>query len=180
MRFLPLLLLVLAAFGTDLPPDASQAVAAYDKACSDIQAKADAAKLDLAKRLLPMMDASLKKATQAGNLDAAMTVKAKRDELASMFTPVLCDLHETSIVGVWSTPSYQVTVNRNKTAQWKSGNQIFQGLWSINKQKGEAQITWSNGCLTGLCLLPNGDVIVAEEDSSGNHKTEHHATKGGL
>jgi hypothetical protein len=149
MRFLLLALLSLTAFGADMPPDAAQAVASYDKACADIQAKADAAKSDAAMRLVPILDASMKRATQAGNLDAAMAVKAKREEVLGRVMSSLAAAFNPA--GVWQASDGRFSVTINVDGTWKSSAATFFGVWSLT---GEGLVLISTGSNAQRVVVP--------------------------
>jgi hypothetical protein len=159
MRYFLILLLAAVAYGTDLPPDAAQAVAAYDKTCADAQAKADAIKADAAKRLLPLLDAAQKKATQKGDLDAAMAVKAKAEEVF----PAPRLFVTAPYIGSWIlSKGARVEIMKGRAATWDAR---LNGSWT---QKGETvTIQWTNG-ITSLVFLENGKLVMQEQKNGKN------------
>lgn len=149
-RFLTFKLTLLAALAiavlwaplthaADLPADAAAAVAGFDKICADAQAKADAVKAEAAKRLLPLLDASMKKATQAGNLDAAMAVKGEMEEargllVAAVFGPAT-PASDGRVVGSWvvdNGPGQGKNFSFTKDGKWSSPWPGFAGSWSFD------------------------------------------------
>lgn len=124
--------------GESLPADAAAAVAAYDKACAEAQAKADAAKVEAAKRLLPLLEVAQKKSTQKGDLDAATAVKAKREEVYNACLALTVGLtpavSSDRLVGSWVVEE-GAGIGKNfvftRDGKWSSPWAGFGGSWTM-------------------------------------------------
>lgn len=177
---------LLAAEGAEpakLPPAAQSVVDRLAKAEAKIDA--DAAKLRSLERQKAMKDLEKAQAavTKAGDLDAALAVKARIDELKKAEevdgASLLGDERATPrdpariAVGSWQMTktngvTAQVEINADKSAKVTAGPLVFTGIWMVEKERivirwGGDPTKWENVAVEGPDRLA-GDSFDAGRD----------------
>ncbi len=176
---------LLAAEGAEpakLPPAAQSVVERLAKAEAKIDA--DAAKLRSAERQKAIKDLEKAQATvtKAGDLDAALSVKARIDELKKaeeLDGGLLGDDRPANrdpakiAVGSWQMTktngvTAQVEINADKSAKVTAGPLVFTGIWMVEKERivirwGGDPTKWENVAVEGPDRLA-GDSFDAGRD----------------
>lgn len=171
-----------------LPQDAQRAVAAYESAVKEIEAKALKAKTEAIKACDTKLMAAMKAATQRGDLDVAMALKAKWTEICGQVPdyglvnkPKSTNPKDT-VLGDWDMK----TSNWSSTWSFMLGgvartSQGATGTWSLDRAGKTLTVTWING-LAETMSVPEADALTTVGVAAGGApiqftRKETHADK---
>lgn len=166
MRYFILSLAILACWaGEDkLPPDAQAAIDKADKAISVIQSKADAEISKVRQDMIKALTKAQEAATKKGDLNAALAIKAKIDEVPrpEVLEPVKPMDPKTYVVGTWRI------ANGGWTGIWilkddgkvEESGTVRTGTWKITGKV--CTVTWLSGSTENFTLPKDLNVKVTE------------------
>jgi hypothetical protein len=164
LKSLTLSLLALAAFSADKPAFTDPALATYTKSIEDIDQKALISKREARNKAVVALDAAIKRAMAASDLDKAVFLKGEKERIAKEWVPSDAELigdkpvdeKQKKLTGVvWlmhETEEWKFTDDGNFTAE----NSWIGGKWEyVENSKERIKIMWKNGN-NEILMMRNG------------------------